>query len=475
MPGGQRKGKEMNRNRLLNLLGIAAAMAFLVSVGTVGCVPCALFPQPELEVQFWADREVLAPGECTGLHWEVHGGEDYPVFLNDEEVPPFGEEEACVFEPMTFELRVDAPDGPIQQQVTIEVEGEGPSEEPPPGEPPPEEPPPEEPPPGEPPPEEPPPEGGPQAIVFEVHPDMIPQGGCAVLFWEVHPLGEWGVRLDNQEVEHFGERQVCPPGTTTYELLVEGPGGIQERTVTLRVGGEGEPPPPEPTPPPQPTQPGPQPTTPAQPPSGADVRPSDLYLSNQPQGNVWVRVVNNGPATLTNKKVRISGSVTRSTKTIPPTASGHNILPQDYTVNLAPGQQQNINLGYQVDLNQYNYDFTATVAAVDFTDTNTGNNTYSESFQATAPFTVTFAMATIRFENRTVSDTVCFIYARPMGQTHWGPDRLGASTVSSGGKFNFQIQAGTYDLRAENCAKSALSEKLGELVTGSYDWCIGVC
>lgn len=95
-----------------------------------------------------------------------------------------------------------------------------------------------------------------------------------------------------------------------------------------------------------------------------------------------MRVVNRGPATLTNKKVRIGGSYTRSTLTTPPTASGANILPADYTISLAPGQQQNINLGWQIDLTQYNYEFTVTVTAVDFTDPNTGNNSYKESFLA---------------------------------------------------------------------------------------------
>jgi hypothetical protein len=97
-----------------------------------------------------------------------------------------------------------------------------------------------------------------------------------------------------------------------------------------------------------------------------------------------VRIFNNGPETLTNKKVRISGSVQQGTKTTPPSASGHNILATDYTVNLAPGQQQNINLGWQIDLNQYDYEFTVTVEAVGFTDPNTGNNTYTESFQTAA-------------------------------------------------------------------------------------------
>jgi hypothetical protein len=372
----------MKRNKLLNLLSIVAVMALLPGCGLLGGGE----PGAEVEIVFWAEPDVVPRGGCAMLHWEAHSAEEYRVLLNGEEVPPFGEEEVCLHEPTVFELLVEAPEGPIEQILTIEIEGEGPPEEPPPGEIPPE----------EPPPEEPPPEREPEVITLELHPDMIPQGGCATLFWEVHPPGEWPVLLGGEEVEPVGERQVCPEATTTYQLLVEGPGGPQQRTVTLRIEGEPEPPPPltpppGATPPPQPTQPGPQPTQPGlQPttpaaPSGADVRPSDLYPDSQPQGNIWVRVVNNGPATLTNKKVRISGSYTRSTKTTPPSASGANIPAADYTINLAPGEQQNINLGYQIDLNQYNYDFTVTVQAVDFTDPNTGNNTYTESFHWAAP------------------------------------------------------------------------------------------
>jgi hypothetical protein len=462
----------MSGHTLRQVLSIMVAMGFLFSIGIVGCSPCGLLPIPgaEPEIVFWASEEVVPPGGCAMLHWEVHAAEEYTVFLDGREVGMEGEDEVCLQEPTTFELVVGVPGGPIKETVRIEVEGGVPPEEPPPGEPPPQ----------EPSPEGPPPEGGPDVIVFEVHPDVVPQGGCAMLFWEVHPPGEWRVLLDGQEVLPLGEREECPQTTTTYELLVEAPGGPQERTVTLNIesgpGPEPTPPPPGPTAtsPAAPPPPGPTPTSPAAPPpqSGADVWPSDLYPASQPQGVIWVRVVNNGPATLTSKKVSISGSVTRSTKTTPPSATGHNILPQEYTINLAPGQQQNINLGYQIDLNQYNYDFSVTVAAVDFTDPNAGNNTYTESFQAGAP---PQTMATLVFENRT-TDTVCYVYWRQTGQTSWGNDRLGPSEyVNSAGKRTWQIPAGTYDFRAEDCSKQYLGGATGVVVSGTYNWCIGVC
>jgi len=230
------------------------AMGFLFSTGIVGCSPCGILPIPgaEPEIVFWASEEVVPPGGCAVLHWEVHAAEEYPVFLNGQEVGMEGDDEVCLEEPTTFELVVAVPGGSIKETVRIEVEGEVPPEEPPPGEPPPQ----------EPPPEEPPPEGGPEVIVFEVHPDVVPQGGCAMLFWEVHPPGEWRVLLDGQEVPPLGEREEGPQASTTYELLVEAPGGPQMRAVTLSVEGA---PGPEPTPPPPPP-PGASPTIPPPPP-----------------------------------------------------------------------------------------------------------------------------------------------------------------------------------------------------------------
>ncbi len=79
--------------------------------------------------------------------------------------------------------------------------------------------------------------GGEMQVVFVAQPDMVIQGGCAMLHWEVSPPGEYRVLVDGQEVPLMGEREVCPPGTTTYELRVETAGGPQTRSVTVNVGG----------------------------------------------------------------------------------------------------------------------------------------------------------------------------------------------------------------------------------------------
>ena len=186
-------------------------------------------------VNLVVEPDVIPAGGCAMLFWEVIPPGEWPVLLNGQEVPHIGEEEVCPGDTTTYELLVEAPGGPQERTVTLHVEGEPEPEQPPEGE-------------------------GVEFINLIVEPDVIPTGGCAMLFWEVVPPGEWPVLLNGQEVPHVGEEEVCPGDTTTYELLVEAPGGPQERTVTLHVEGE---PPPEPPPAPPAT-----PTSPSAPPAG---------------------------------------------------------------------------------------------------------------------------------------------------------------------------------------------------------------
>ena len=301
------------------------------------------------------EPDVVPPGECAMLHWEVIPPGEWLVLLNGQEVPHVGEQDVCPGNTTTYELLVEAPGGPHERMVTLHVEGEPEPEQPPEGE-------------------------GIEFINLMVEPDVIPPGVCAMLHWEVMPPGEWPVLLNGQEVPHVGEQEVCPGNTTTYELLVEAPGGPQERMVTLHVEGEPEPPP-EPSPAPQAG------TMPTSPPSGGlsvDIRPSDLYADQQPHGTIWVRITNDGPGTLTNKRVEISGWGTASLRT---TAGGASVSypATDFTLNLAPGQTQTINLGWQVDTSLYKYDLNVIVKVKDFTDPNSGNNTYAESVVPTVP------------------------------------------------------------------------------------------
>jgi hypothetical protein len=253
----------VKEQRTLRRLALTLVVALLVFGAALGCSLSDLLPSTgvEPEIAFWASEEVVPPGGCVMLHWEVMGAEDYPVFLDGREVSPQGEEEVCLEEPRSFELVVAAPDGSIRESVMIQVEGQW-------EEPPPEEVPPEELPPEEVPPEEPAPEGGPEHIMIVADPDAIPQGGCAMLHWEVVPP-DWPAFINGQEVPPVGEREECPDGTTTYELVVEAPGGPYVSTVTLHVEGGAAPARPTSTSPPPAataTQPPPAQPTATQPP-----------------------------------------------------------------------------------------------------------------------------------------------------------------------------------------------------------------
>jgi hypothetical protein len=191
-------------------------------------------------INLMVEPDVIPPGECAMLHWEVMPPGEWPVFLDGREVPHVGGQEVCPGNTTTYELLVEAPGGPQERMVTLHVEGEPEPEQPPEGE-------------------------GVEVINLVIEPDVIPPGVCAMLHWEVMPPGEWPVLLNGQEVPHVGEQEVCPGNTTTYELLVEAPGGPQERTVTLHVeGGPGSEPSPEPTPVP-PAGPTPTPAPPTGP------------------------------------------------------------------------------------------------------------------------------------------------------------------------------------------------------------------
>jgi len=219
----------MRKRGQVGLVGLAVGVTLLL---LAGCAPCSILPISGggPQIQFWAEQEVVPPGGCTRLHWQVSSGEQYPVFLNGGEVAPEGEEEVCLDEPTTYELVVGVPGGSVSQTVSVQVEEPGP-------------------------------EGGPEVINLIVDPDVIPRGGCAMLHWEMAPP-EWPVFVNGQEVPPIGEREECPEATTTYELSVEAPGGPYVRTVTLRVEGPGPEPTPQPSAPPAATATTPPPAQP---------------------------------------------------------------------------------------------------------------------------------------------------------------------------------------------------------------------
>ena len=222
--------------------------------------------------------------------------------------------------------------------------------------------------------------------------------------------------------------------------------------------------PPTPTPPAQVIPPAPLPSGVA-----ADVTPTDLYPDNQPHGDMWVRITNNGPDTLANNKVSITLSQSKSTLAVPPVVDSSTGPATEYTLNLAPGQTQTINLGAQIDTSQYRYDFTVTATAQDFTDPNTGNNTYKESLEP--------IMASLVLTNASGA-WIGNVQFRLAGEPSWGDNRLPVSGgfvqdyIVDGETATWQIPAGTYDLRAYVSGDQVLDERLNVAISGTYDWTV---
>ncbi len=184
------------------------------SVVTVGEVvepsPTARTEGEEREIAFLVQPELIASGDCAVLRWEVAPPAD--ALLNGEVVPPTGEREVCPEETTDYQLLV--PEWDQAKTVTLHVER---------------------------------PEQVELGMFLAVDPDAISEGECAALIWEVGAPEEWATLIEGSQVPHAGQQQVCPDTTTTYELLVETPDGVESKTVTLRVTALEEPTP-------QPTQ-----------------------------------------------------------------------------------------------------------------------------------------------------------------------------------------------------------------------------
>ncbi|MBN2045932.1 MAG: hypothetical protein JW757_12995 [Anaerolineales bacterium] len=114
---------------------LKASICIVVIILLVSCgsqsepPPEALEPEPlkaEQAVIFFADRGDLAAGECTFIRWEVVGS--YMIVINNQEVPPAGEQEVCPTETQVFILWVDFGDRLEERVVEIFVQGDGPSE-----------------------------------------------------------------------------------------------------------------------------------------------------------------------------------------------------------------------------------------------------------------------------------------------------------------------------------------------------------
>jgi len=101
--------------------GIIGLILLVVLISKIIPAGPASAPGPA-EVAFWADRDVIAPGECTILHWEVPGAERVILYgpgFDYLQVPAAGEREVCLEETTRYELKYL--DREVIASVVIEV------------------------------------------------------------------------------------------------------------------------------------------------------------------------------------------------------------------------------------------------------------------------------------------------------------------------------------------------------------------
>ena len=156
----------------------------------------------------------------------------------------------------------------------------------------------------------------------------------------------------------------------------------------------GEPPPHEP-PPPDPNQPGnPPPQQPQQPQQPAPQQPgnqpqqkfqgdcgsnwrvdmalTDIYADNQPHGQVFVRITNHGPCTLSKVKSDFDcfiGIENHTNKTF-----SNDQITVWTELNMKPGETQTFPTGYNIDTSTFRYNFVCIFSAGGINELNPNNN-----------------------------------------------------------------------------------------------------
>jgi len=68
------------------------------------------------------------------------------------------------------------------------------------------------------------------------------------------------------------------------------------------------------------------------------------------------------------------------------------------------------------------------------------------------------------------SKTVCAVYISDSENDYWGDDLLGGDTVEPEESRTFSVEAGTYDMLAEDCDGNALDTQQAIEVSGDVEW-----
>lgn len=147
---------------------------------------------------FWADDYVLAPGDCTLLHWNVVNVT--AVYLDGGPVTGVESRRVCPTQSTTYTLRVVTGTSAQDWRLTINV-------------------------------------GSEPAVTIEFSADSyrIAENTCTTLRWRAE--GVRAVYLNNQGVAGEASQQVCPTATTVYTLrVVANDGTTTTRSLTIAVG-----------------------------------------------------------------------------------------------------------------------------------------------------------------------------------------------------------------------------------------------
>jgi hypothetical protein len=336
-------------------------------------------PPPEEPVEvaahIAADPDGISFGGCAMLVWEVSPPGDWTILLDGQQVAATGEREVCPTSTKTYELLVEAPGGAIVRNATLHV-GTEPEEEPPlPAEP-------SVPVPG-------PAQGG-----ADIQPtDLFPQRGTV---W-TRITNNGHDTLTNNQVEvtlsgcGAGKQfflNIAPGQTQTMDTGCHAATGSHNYTVSVKSLDFTDPNPSNNSysenlyweAAPAPAAPGPTvPSAPGAPqPSAADLAITDLFPKT-PQGPVYGRITNHGPASVSNLTVQFSCHW-EETDPIEGMRDTGQIGPRNITITgLNPGQTAEFNTYISVNTRQFQYDMTCTIHPPS-DDPNSANDSYSEKF-----------------------------------------------------------------------------------------------
>jgi len=92
-----------------------------------------------------------------------------------------------------------------------------------------------------------------------------------------------------------------------------------------------------------------------------------------------------------------------------------------------------------------------------------------QSAVASAPATASNSGISLDLVNDT-DTTICWVYLSPSTSDSWGGDWLGSSVIEPGQVFTFTLNAGTWDMTAEDCTSATLDTQYGVNVNGPLTW-----